>query len=457
MLKSSPLGYSLELPYAEPTPENLHLFEISRSTGNMLTRLQNANMIILGVGSIVRRPRSLQWTKGLSLMASTSKSAIAENFFARNAPWLTEKFEKIKEKKQFPLSCRSADVDSLGSAAEHSYIPFDVSLKTANATPHISTKKRLHAFYTLTKPPLTMLVTLSAVCSYALSPYPATVVDLLCLTAGTWLCSGAANAINMAREPEFDKQMPRTSTRPVVRGLVKPNEAYQFSGLIGSLGVLTLYVGVNPTVAALGALNIVLYSWIYTSLKRKSILNTWVGAIVGAIPPLMGWAAASQSLELPGAWCLAALLYAWQFPHFNSLSHNIKDQYKQAGYVMTAFENPRLNARVAFRYALLMFPICFGLSYFEVTDWYFQGDSFLLNAWLAFLSYKFWLQQRKNYSKDGKLLVPENGEGVKLARIYAKKMFWGSVWQLPGILILALLHKKGMWDRIFNYGQTLAA
>ncbi|KAM9887669.1 hypothetical protein OXX69_013267, partial [Metschnikowia pulcherrima] len=161
--------------------------------------------------------------------------------------------------------------------------------------------------------------------------------------------------------------MSRTSTRPVVTGKVSPKQAFLFASSTGILGTLVLYAGVNTTVALLGLLNIGLYGWIYTSLKRYSIVNTWVGAIVGAIPPLMGWAA-STSLTHPGGWCLAALLYAWQFPHFNALSHNVADQYKGAGYVMTAAENPKLNARVALRYSILMLPICVGLSYFEVTD-----------------------------------------------------------------------------------------
>ncbi|KAG7192211.1 Protoheme IX farnesyltransferase, mitochondrial [Scheffersomyces spartinae] len=240
--------------------------------------------------------------------------------------------------------------------------------------------------------------------------------------------------------------MTRTVGRPVVRGLVTSLQAYQFAGGIGSLGVAMLYYGVNPVVAALGFVNIILYGWTYTSLKRKHIINTWIGALVGAIPPLMGWAA-SSSLAMPGAWCLAGLLYAWQFPHFNALSHNIADQYKRAGYVMTAAENPKLNARVSLRYSLLMFPICFGLSYFEVTDWMFQFDSAIFNGWLSLLAYQFWKQQTINYAKG---TIPTE-EGLRLASIQAKKLFWASVWQLPAILILSMLHKKGQWDGILYH------
>lgn len=310
-------------------------------------------------------------------------------------------------------------------------------------------KTIIEPYVQLMKPRLTILVMLSAICSYALSPNAASISQLLSLTLGTTFCSGAANAINMGREPAYDKQMSRTQARPVVRGLVTPKQAFQFSAVIGTLGVTTLYLGVNPTVAFLGFLNIPLYSWIYTSMKRTSILNTWVGAIVGAIPPLMGWAAAS-SLADPGAWILALLLYAWQFPHFNALSHNVKEEYKRAGYVMAAWKRPMLNARVALRYSLLMFPICIALSYFNITDWVYSFDSSIVNAWLSYWCFKFWLQQRKNYSKTVAHDSIKFKEGMQLSHVFARKVMMASVLQLPIVLLLAILHKKDRWKWLFN-------
>ncbi|CUM65319.1 uncharacterized protein PRCAT00002954001 [Priceomyces carsonii] len=351
------------------------------------------------------------------------------------------------------LNCQEPEAklsQKLHSTNQNLHIPFKVNHKDPRPKSRNNAQENLkdivRPYIKLTKPNLTILVTLSSICSYAISPYAVSLPELMLLTLGTALSSGAANAINMGREPEFDRRMPRTTGRPVVRGLVAPHQAYAFAALTGTLGIAMLYIGVNPTVAFLGLLNIVLYSWIYTSLKRISIINTWIGAIVGAIPPLMGWVASSP-LSLPGAWCLAGLLYAWQFPHFNSLSHNIADQYKNAGYVMTAAENPKLNARVALRYSILMFPLCFGLSYFGVTDWIFPFDSAIANGWLTYLAFTFWNQQRKNYYNGSK----PTKEGILAASVSAKKLFWCSVWQLPAVLILAMLHKRGQWDRILSY------
>lgn len=175
-------------------------------------------------------------------------------------------------------------------------LPFDIKYKSPKSLPEnltfancrgnpVMMRKLLDAYFQLSKPRLSCLVMLSAICSYALSPLAASVPTLISLTVGTSLASASANAINMGREPNFDSKMQRTMKRPVVKGLLTSNQAYKFSAVSGVLGCSILYFGVNPTVAALGLANIVLYSWIYTSLKRKHIVNTWVGALVGGIPP----------------------------------------------------------------------------------------------------------------------------------------------------------------------------
>ncbi|ODQ82542.1 hypothetical protein BABINDRAFT_159108 [Babjeviella inositovora NRRL Y-12698] len=397
--------------------------------------------------------RRLVWSKGplisKSAMPNLGVFSVSSNW---SAAYSTPKAEMSKtpdesymnEVAKKVLSCSSTKTPFVVTPVDRTKRTEKPGAKSWMSKDEL--RKIAHPYWVLTKPRLTALVMLSSICSYALSPCTVTLPELLFLTVGTTLASGAANAINMGREPEFDGKMTRTMARPVVRGLVSPANAFRYAAVSGTLGVSLLYFGVNPTVAALGGLNIILYSWIYTSLKRRHIINTWVGALVGAIPPLMGWAA-SSSLAHPGAWVLAGLLYAWQFPHFNALSHNVREEYHKAGYKMAAYENPTLNARVGFRYALLMFPLCFGLSYYEVCDWVFPFDSALLNGWLAFWAYKFWWQQKQNYAKGS-----PTAEGMQLANIYAKKMFWGSVWHLPGILVLAMLHKKGQWDRFLDFG-----
>ena len=217
-----------------------------------------------------------------------------------------------------------------------------------------------------------------------------------------------------------------------------------FACIVGTLGIGGLWFGVNPTVAFLGGLTILIYAGLYTPLKRITVLNTWVGAVVGSIPPLMGWAAASgqyavgeggwQELLLGseniGGWLLSGLLFAWQFPHFNALSWTIREEYKNAGYRMLSWTNPRMNGRVAFRYALLLIPICFGLTWSGVTDRGFMITSSVINIWVVREAWKFWRLEGQKGSARG--------------------LFWASVWHLPILMALAMAHKQGLWQGIWN-------
>ncbi|RPA92567.1 mitochondria protoheme IX farnesyltransferase [Choiromyces venosus 120613-1] len=337
------------------------------------------------------------------------------------------------------------------SPTDTTQLPPDASslLSTTSSQQTISWKRALYSYLALTKPRLTALIVLSAMAPYALFPVDPLLSDvptlsaltLTFLTLGTALSSSSANALNMYLEPAYDRQMSRTRNRPLVRGLLTPRQALIFAVLTGALGVGSLYIGVNPTVAALGGINIVLYAGVYTPLKRISVVNTWVGAVVGGIPPLMGWAAAAgnvqgvesswlSTLSHPGGWLLAGLLFAWQFPHFNSLSWGIKDEYRRAGYQMMVWKYPALNARVSLRYSLLFFPICVGLWAAGVTDVGFLADSSVVNGWLVREAWRF-------YRKGG-----EGGN--------AKRLFWASVWHLPVVMGLAMVHKAGLWRGVWE-------
>lgn len=338
-------------------------------------------------------------------------------------------------------------------------LPLDASSRLSTisaAMPATSLRRLATTCLSLSKPRLSFLIVLTTATAYSLYPVPAlllpmtttspslSALTLVFLTSGTALCSASANALNMLFEPKYDAMMSRTRNRPLVRGLISKQGALLFAAAAGSLGVGSLWFGVNPTVAFLGALNIFLYAGVYTPMKRISVLNTWVGAIVGGIPPLMGWAAAAgQSAtgsgdwrELlfsdgsVGGWLLAGLLFAWQFPHFNSLSWPIREEYRNAGYRMLVWTNARMNGRVALRYAILCFPICVGLWWYQVTDRGFLVTSSVINAWMIREAWRFW---RKEGHKGS-----------------ARGLFWASVWHLPVVMVLAMVHKKGLWEGVLK-------
>lgn len=124
--------------------------------------------------------------------------------------------------------------------------------------------------------------------------------------------------------------MKRTMRRPLPSGLLSPRHALLFAAASAAAGVGALHAHANGTAALLGAANIALYAGVYTPLKQVSVANTWVGAVVGAVPPLMGWAAAAGHLD-PGAGVLAALLYFWQLPHFMALAFLYRADYAAGG------------------------------------------------------------------------------------------------------------------------------
>ncbi|KAJ1678629.1 Protoheme IX farnesyltransferase, mitochondrial [Spiromyces aspiralis] len=280
--------------------------------------------------------------------------------------------------------------------------------------------KKVKVYQDMMKGKLSAFVVLTAMAGYAAAPISADLTTLLWTTLGTSLCSASANSINQWIEIPYDAQMNRTRNRPLVRHALRPVDAFLFGSVTGAFGVATLMTMVNPLTGWLGLSNIVLYTLVYTPLKRITILNTWVGAVVGAIPPLMGWAAATGTLD-PGAWVLGCILFAWQFPHFNSLAWTLRADYSKAGYFMAPVTNPRLNARVSLRYSLLMFPLCATLVYLDMTDQWFLLDSSMVNGYLLYCAYKFWRNSSDKTSRP---------------------LFFSSIVHLPLLVILILIHKR---------------
>ncbi|KAG5341358.1 COX10 protein, partial [Acromyrmex heyeri] len=257
---------------------------------------------------------------------------------------------------------------------------------------------KLHKHYLkLSKIKLTSLVVATTMAGYALAPAPFDLYTFAMCSLGTGLVSATANTINQFFEVSFDAQMSRTKNRVLVRGHLTPVHAIAFAAVSGIIGLSILYHEVNGITAMLGASNLILYTLIYTPMKRVSIANTWIGSVVGAIPPLMGWAGCCGNVLTPGAWILPAILYAWQFPHFNALSWNLRPDYSRAGYRMMAVINPDLcqhdisiilawtfnkhsdsaNSRRLFRFSLLHLPLLMVLilsskKYWTNTDK--QGD-----------------------------------------------------------------------------------
>lgn len=287
------------------------------------------------------------------------------------------------------------------------------------ATPLQSQVQRLPALYaSLGKFKLSSLVVVTAIAGFQLAP-EAGALPLLGWTAiGVALSSFSANTFNQWLESPFDSQMGRTRCRPLPTHRLTLSHACTFGILTGVAGVGILALKAGWMAAALSGLTIALYVGAYTPMKRLSVANTWVGAVVGAIPPMIGFVAGGGGLDL-NCLGLGAVLYCWQFPHFNALSWNLRAEYSRAGYCMASVLNPKLTVDSALRHSVALIPISALIVYSGLCDVLFLLDSTILNMIMIYLAYMF----RRDPTKST-----------------ARRLFFYSLLHLPLLLILIVYH-----------------
>jgi heme o synthase len=198
-------------------------------------------------------------------------------------------------------------------------------------------------FWALTKPEVNFLIVIATFtgfylgCSSNLHPFP--FARLFSTLFGTLLVASGTATLNQYLEYRFDARMRRTCRRPVAAGRMNPATAAWFGIALSTVGAAYLLVTVNALASLLSVLTLMSYLFIYTPLKRKTPLCTVVGAFPGAMPPLIGWAAASGSLVSDQAWLLYAVLFLWQFPHFMAIAWMYREDYARAGYLVLPAKN----------------------------------------------------------------------------------------------------------------------
>jgi protoheme IX farnesyltransferase len=250
----------------------------------------------------------------------------------------------------------------------------------------LTLRERIAAYAELTKPRITFLIVLTAAAGFCLaSPggvkYPA----LLSAMLGIGLLSAGIATLNQYIERDLDSLMRRTADRPLPAGKLLPWEALWFGVTLTVAAEVYLAIVVNPLTALLGLIIIAGYLFGYTPLKTRSTLSTLVGAFPGAMPPLVGWAAARGDLGLE-AWILFAILFLWQFPHFLAIAWMYREDYSRAGILMLPVVEPegRITAQQIVVYTVMLLPVSFlptvvGLS----------GKLYLLGAGILGLLFLF--------------------------------------------------------------------
>ena len=250
----------------------------------------------------------------------------------------------------------------------------------------------------LSKSRIVLMVLITTAAGFLFASHTVDPVLLMHTLIGTALVAAGTNALNQYVERGHDARMHRTRTRPLPAGRITPRAALIFSSAIAMLGTLYLGLAVNWLTAMLGAFTLTSYIFVYTPLKRVSTICTVIGAIPGAVPPLMGWAAVTNELSL-GGWIVFGILFLWQLPHFMAISWMYRDDYARGGFAMLSVRDSdgAAVAREAIFYTLALLPLSLMPSILGMTGViYFVGAALAGAALLAATIRFFFDRQLKN-------------------------------------------------------------
>jgi protoheme IX farnesyltransferase len=238
---------------------------------------------------------------------------------------------------------------------------------------------------------------------------------------GTALCAASASILNQLVERRFDALMARTANRPLPTGRIVPGHALALGLIAGVLGGAILWLLVNTLTALLGIFTMASYVLLYTPLKRRTTLNTVVGAIPGAIPPVMGWTAITGTLA-PPAVALFAILFIWQIPHFLAIAVLYREDYRKGGFQMLPVVDAsgRMTGRQILFYAAALIPVSLAPVLLGIAGRLYLGSALLLGVGLMYFAAR---------------------AALRRARVDARRLFLASIIYLPILLTMLMLDR----------------
>lgn len=252
----------------------------------------------------------------------------------------------------------------------------------------IGLREKLAAYAELTKPRIALMLVLTSAAGFYLGTKGNLDYVLFAnsLVAIMLLAFGVAT-LNQYWERDIDTLMDRTARRPLPTRRVTPAEALVFGLVQCAVAELYLFFLVNVLTAILGLIVIVGYVLVYTPLKTRTSVSTAIGAIPGALPPLMGWTAAANDITI-GAWALFAVQFLWQFPHFLAIAWMYRDQYRKAGILMLPVVEPagRITARQIVLFTIMLVPVSLAPFFFGLAGFVYLAGASLLGIWMLWAS-----------------------------------------------------------------------
>jgi heme o synthase len=285
-----------------------------------------------------------------------------------------------------------------------------------------ATHTRAMDFVALAKPRLNFLVVVSAVAGYVMAHGDTgDMWRLLSIIVGTGLVAGGASAFNQILERGPDALMQRTRLRPMPDGRLAVREAMLFGGLVTLAGLAILAAGANFLSALVALVTTASYAVVYTPLKKRTSFATVVGAIPGALPPVIGWAAAEGALS-HGAWVLFGIVFLWQLPHFLAIAWIYRDDYARAGFPMLPVIEPdgRSTARQAVVYSAALLPLSLAPTLVGMAGTLYFAGALILTLLFMGLALRFGATRT----------VPD-----------ARRLFFGSITYLPLLWILMIVDR----------------
>ncbi len=278
---------------------------------------------------------------------------------------------------------------------------------------------RLVDYVALTKPRLNFLVVVTSAAGAYLAAPDAPLARMAPAVVGTTLVAAGAAALNQLYERRTDALMRRTRGRPLPDGRVSPKEALFYGLTLSVAGLATLAAGTNLLATSLALATLVIYLLIYTPMKRRSEAATLVGAVPGALPPLIGWAASSGHLSIGGL-SLFAIVFLWQIPHFMAIAWLYRDDYANAGFPMLPVvdRDGRRTGREAVRYTIALLPVSLVPGLVGVSGPPYLAVAFVLGVALLVLAWRF---------------ADARDEPA------ARRLFFGSIIYLPVLWIAMIL------------------
>lgn len=272
----------------------------------------------------------------------------------------------------------------------------------------------------LVKLKLSSLVVLTSILGYGLAAGSGfSFTEMAVLFVGGFLVTGSANALNQVLEKDYDRHMTRTADRPVTTGRMSSSEAVLFAGITCAIGIAILSL-FNPLTSFLGMISFVLYTFVYTPLKRQSTIAVAVGAIPGALPVLIGCTAAEGSITLFGI-SLFLIQFLWQFPHFWSIGYLAYEDYKKAGFKLVPSSEGKVDrnlGRSSALYTILTVPVIIGMFYMGEISVIAMMATIVMSLGYTFFS----LQFQKSFDRSS-----------------AVKLMFSSFFYLPLVLITYLI------------------